>query len=137
MAVGNVFFVQEFDSTTEEAVAAIEAALAALVGHRWISQDQEFTLRLCLEEAFVNAVQHGNQLDPNRKVRVEMVEEGDKCTIRVRDEGCGFEPKALEMPNHDSQGGRGVCLIKHFMDNVEFNSTECCLEMTFKRRKAE
>lgn len=135
MAVSNTFFTLEFDSTKEKALDAVDRALAAMVDHHWIACVEEFQLRLCLEEAIVNAVAHGNQNDPDRKVRIELLDEGDCCKIHVHDEGCGFDPEEFQMPETTSKGGRGLCLMKHFMDHVTFDGTKCCLELTFRRKE--
>lgn len=134
MAVNNAFFHHEFESTKERAVEAIEHVLRALVKHDWIPCEEEFGMRLCLEEAIVNAIAHGNQNDPDRKVRIELLEEGDCCKIHIHDEGCGFTPEDITLLEATEKGGRGVCLMKHFMDEVSFNGTKCCLEMTFRRK---
>jgi len=52
----------------------------------------------------------------------------------VRDEGEGFNAEDIELPDCEQLGGRGICLIRHFMDHVEFNEAEHCLEMRFSRK---
>lgn len=134
MAAQQEIFATEFESTTEAAISTLNDALAALVKTGWIEAGAEFSLRLCLEEALVNAVHHGNCGDPERLVQIQLIDEGEVCRIRVKDEGCGFDPHSMDVPEHTSPGGRGVCIMKHYMEDVTFDSTECCLEMTFKRK---
>jgi serine/threonine-protein kinase RsbW len=88
---------------------------------------------LCLEEALVNAIVHGNDNKPDRTVKLEIAHDGDECRVSVADEGNGFDPQSVEMPDCNQLGGRGVCLIKHFMDEVKFNRAKHRLEMTFRR----
>lgn len=128
------FFDAEFPSTFTALGDTLPAALKALRDQRWITHEQEFLARLCLEEALVNAIVHGNKFDESRKVRMEMAEEGDLCRIRVYDEGSGFVPGAPEMPDCRKPNGRGLCLIRHCMETVRFDNQEKCLEMTMRRR---
>ena len=124
---------KEFESTIEAVGSAINGALAALVNHQWCTHDDSFCLRLCIEEALVNAVVHGNKNEEHRCVRVDIFDEGDSCRIRVRDEGEGFDPDSISMPPCDQMGGRGVCLIKHYMDEVTFDHAQQSLDMVFGR----
>lgn len=127
------FFVKEFPSTTPAVAEALTEALSSLTAAGWISAEKTFSIRLCLEEALVNAVMHGNQNCPECLVRVEMFDEGEQCRITVQDEGEGFDVETLEMPDCTQLGGRGVCLIKEFMDDVRFNGSNNSLEMVFHR----
>lgn len=133
MTMAKTVFAREFPSTTKALAETLTHALDALVAHNWCSLEDSFCIRLCIEEALVNAVVHGNKNQPDQHVHIEIVEEGDTCTIRVRDEGEGFDPKQVEMPECNQLGGRGVCLIKHYMQNVFFNGDEGCLQMEFTR----
>lgn len=84
-----------------------------------------FGIRVALEEAIVNAVRHGNEEDPGRKVRLEFRIEPGLLQAAVEDEGAGFEPADLPDPlapeNLEKPGGRGVFLIRHYMTSVQFN----------------
>lgn len=131
--MAKVLFEREFPSTTKALAETLTQALDALVEHDWCSLEDSFCVRLCIEEALVNAVVHGNKNQPDQHVHIEIREDGDHCTIRVRDEGAGFDPTKVEMPDCNQLGGRGVCLIKHYMDTVFFNGEEGCLQMEFKR----
>jgi serine/threonine-protein kinase RsbW len=126
-------FAKEFPSTTQDLAETLTAALNALIAHRWCTLEDSFCIRLCLEEALVNAVVHGNKNQPSRMVHVEIVEDGDRCRICVRDEGNGFDPTGISMPDCNQLGGRGVCLIKHYMDEVHFDYDRNCLSMEFSR----
>lgn len=128
------FFQVEFPSTFTALSEALSNALKALQEHRWIGPDEEFFARLCLEEALVNAIIHGNKSDERRKVRLEMAETGDRCRIRVYDEGSGFVLDTTDAPDGRKPNGRGLCLIRHCMDTVRFDTEEKYLEMTIRRR---
>ncbi len=127
------FFHKEFASTTLAVAEALGEALDALVEEGWCERDRAFCIRLCLEEALVNAVVHGNRNDPHRQVTVRIYDEGEGCRICVQDEGNGFDPETIEMADCTELGGRGVCLIKEYMEDVSFDCANRCLEMVFKR----
>lgn len=129
----NPIFSQEFPSSLEAMPEVLRRALTVLADRRWIAAGHEFAARLCLEEAMVNAVTHGNKCDRARRVRVEMTEEDDLCHISIFDEGQGFDPERVPPPDTVHTGGRGLCLIKHYMERVRFDDTGNRLEMWLKR----
>jgi len=89
--------------------------------------DDLFAIHLALEEAVVNAVKHGNKRDPSRDVIIEYELSPEKVDIRVTDQGRGFNPGGLADPrvgeNIYKTSGRGVLLIRSYMDSVEYNNT--------------
>lgn len=99
---------------------AIEAALQA---NRFGESDQ-FAVKLAVEEALVNAIKHGNQMDPAKTVRVWYAVDDEQFRIHITDEGTGFNPDDLPDPTADDflerPCGRGVLLIKSFMTTVDF-----------------
>ncbi len=83
-----------------------------------------FGIRLALEEALVNAMKHGNQLDPGKKVRIAWRVENEIFYVRIRDEGKGFNPDDVPDPtdleNLERPCGRGLMLMRHYMNDVRF-----------------
>lgn len=75
-------------------------------------------------EAVNNAIQHGNQEDEEKRVHIRIESEPGRVTIWVKDEGAGFEAGDVPDPTtpdnllHDS--GRGILMMKAFMDQVDF-----------------
>jgi len=90
-----------------------------------ISEGAVFSANLALEEALVNHEKHGNKLDPEKMIHVicTVTKEG-LLTIMSWDEGEGFEPDKLPDPtakeNLEKPCGRGVMLMKAFMDSVTY-----------------
>lgn len=89
------------------------------------SQQALFAIRLALDEALVNAVKHGNKLDPDKTVTVEYSVTPDAVTITVEDQGEGFKPADLADPTDEQHlarpNGRGVMLINAYMTEVSYN----------------
>jgi serine/threonine-protein kinase RsbW len=81
--------------------------------------------RVGLTEALANAMLYGNCRDPRKRVRVEAHLTPAEITVRVTDEGRGFDPRKVLDPtlpaNRARAGGRGIYLIHQLMDRVEFN----------------
>jgi serine/threonine-protein kinase RsbW len=85
-----------------------------------------FCIRLALEEALVNAIKHGNQMDRAKKVRVAYRVEQEHFEILIADEGPGFDPGEVPDPttpeNLERPCGRGLMLMRHYMTAVDYNS---------------
>jgi len=105
------------DGTVAEITTAVDRATC------W--EDTE-SIGLAVREALVNAMVHGNHCDPEETVRVS-VAVNDECDllIVVKDSGSGFDPSRLPNPIADenllANHGRGIFLMKQFMDQVDFN----------------
>ena len=107
------------------AVAGLcEPILCKLEGNGF-SKEDVFAVHLALEEAFINAVKHGNKMDPSKKVTIDYSVDLDKVEISMTDQGDGFDPDAVPDPrvgeNLYRPDGRGLLLIDSYMDVVEFN----------------
>ena len=89
------------------------------------SDREVFGIRLAVEEALSNAVNHGNGGDPAKTVSVEYAVDRQRVWIRVTDEGPGFEPEELPDPRCEKHltapHGRGVLLMQAYMSEVAFN----------------
>ena len=90
-----------------------------------VEESDIFDVRLCVEEAVINAIIHGNRRDSSKSVRVTYWIKDDKLNVEVEDEGTGFDHKHLIDPTADDNitksSGRGVFLIHKLMDVVEYN----------------
>jgi serine/threonine-protein kinase RsbW len=82
-------------------------------------------LFVALDEAFVNAVKHGNRNDPNKLVRITAELSAKEARFTVEDEGEGFNVQEIPDPRDPANlfkaSGRGVLLIYNIMDEVEYN----------------
>jgi serine/threonine-protein kinase RsbW len=89
------------------------------------SEKEIFGIRLAVEEALVNAIKHGNQMDRSKKVAVVSFVREQRFEIHVTDEGNGFDPGDVPDPtaveNIERPCGRGLMLMRHYMSEVSFN----------------
>ena len=88
-------------------------------------KDDIFAVHLTLEEAFLNAVKHGNKMDPTKKVKIDYSVNSEKVEITITDEGAGFEPESVDDPRFGEglyePGGRGLLLMNSYMDIVKYS----------------
>lgn len=87
--------------------------------------DDALNVGLAVREAVINAILHGNQQDPARKVTVDFSVRGDGAMqIKVRDQGDGFDPESTPDPTDEenvlSSSGRGMLMIRAFVDTVSY-----------------
>jgi serine/threonine-protein kinase RsbW len=105
---------------------------------RSFDQEDIFAVHLALEEAFVNAVKHGNRMDAAKKVRIDYCVAPDKVDISITDEGEGFDPARVPDPrcgeNIYKTSGRGLLLIRSYMDVAEYNERGNSLHMVKYRK---
>ena len=84
-----------------------------------------FAIKLALEEALVNAIKHGNQMDPDKRVFVVFHVTAERFDIRITDEGEGFNPEDVPDPtdpaNLERPCGRGLLLMRGFMTEVQYH----------------
>ena len=106
--------------------------LAELKRHRY-SDEAVFAVRLALEEALANAVNHGNCRDETKQVQVDYAVNDEQAVIRVTDEGCGFDRHEVPDPttpeNVVKDHGRGIMLMEAYMSEVNYNAEGNCVEM--------
>ncbi|BCG46863.1 Serine-protein kinase RsbW [Citrifermentans bremense] len=95
-----------------------------------------YHLNLVLTEAMVNAIKHAGPKEPEKLVRIVITLHLDDLTIRVYDDGQGFDINSIPAPNFEEleDRGRGIFLIRSLMDSVCYrkNCKENILEMKKK-----
>jgi len=90
-----------------------------------VCNPEQTNLFVALDEAFVNAVKHGNKHDPDKLVRITCDVSKDEARFTIEDEGEGFDvnaiPDPLDPDNLFKTSGRGVLFIYNIMDEVVYN----------------
>jgi len=110
-------------SEKSEVPSVRERIVSLLVGLGYGQRDV-FAVRLATEEALLNAIEHGNKKDKGKKVTVAYALDPQRSEITVTDEGEGFDPGSIPDCTADDNltksRGRGIALMRGFMDIVEF-----------------
>jgi serine/threonine-protein kinase RsbW len=112
-----------------ENIELAERMLAELCGTANIDEETTYWVGMALREALSNAIKHGNKLNPEKRVQVQMrLHPGDELQIEVEDEGGGFDPAKLGDPTSPENllrsNGRGIFYMRQFMDSVSFSAGE-------------
>jgi serine/threonine-protein kinase RsbW len=108
------------DSAEELAVGVAQRA--------GFDEDDLMKIGMAVRESMVNAVAHGNRYNKNKKVRITVASNTERFTVRIADEGDGFDfsslPDPLSQENLMRASGRGIFLIRSFMDEFQIRRLE-------------
>ena len=119
----------------EEAIEMIASQCAEEFGP--LSSRALFRLRVLLAEAISNGILFGSAGNPERRVRIEARLDAGRIRLEVTDEGPGFDPAGIPDPTLpdglERPIGRGLFLIRHLADQVEFNDRGNTIWMTLAR----
>jgi serine/threonine-protein kinase RsbW len=115
-------------SSERDAVPPTVERILNHVAPAGLSDSQTANLAIALSEALANAAIHGNHLDPDRTVTVTVrIMAGEEALIDIRDSGSGFDHEGVCDPTEEPRvllpGGRGVFLMRHLVDRLEYNRT--------------
>ena len=125
-------------SSTMESVGEVEAAADKLAGDAGLDEDDRFHVTMAVREAAVNAVLHGNDYDPAKQIKVSVENTGAALVFIIADQGKGLDPDTLPDPlapeNLLRGTGRGIFLIRSFMDEVHFRQLHPGTELTLVKR---
>ncbi len=117
-----------------DSVNKVEQAAEELAQKSGLDEDRTFQVTMAVREAAVNAVLHGNAYDPQKKITATFENTGSTLIIRISDQGKGLDPSTLPDPlapeNLLSGSGRGIFLIRSFMDEVHFKLLHPGTELT-------
>ncbi len=121
------------ESTLDSVNKAEQTArdLAVRVG---FEDEEADRISMAVREAAINAVLHGNRYDQDKRMFVAFETTPEAISITIRDEGCGLVPEEVPDPlapeNLLKQSGRGIFLIRAFMDEVHFRKLNPGTEIT-------
>ena len=95
---------------------------------------------MAVREAAVNAILHGNAYNPSKQITASFEANSDALIVRIADQGSGFDPTSVPDPlaseNILRSSGRGIFLIKAFMDEVHFRQLHPGTELTLIKHRA-
>jgi len=117
-----------------ESLAVINAVTEEVAQQLHFDEETRNAITISVVEAGTNAIQHGNAEDSSKPTEVLFRTRDGRLEILIRDQGGGFDPNTLPDPlsgeNLFAEHGRGVHILRSFMDEVSWRferGTECCL----------
>src|ERR1700726_5145849 len=120
------------DSTLDTVNSAEEAA-SQIATEAGFGDEEVMQIAMAVREAAVNAVLHGNAYDPEKKIELKFERTTRDLVITIRDQGRGMDlariPDPLAPENLLKTSGRGIFLIRSFMDDVEIHPSSTGTEI--------
>lgn len=122
----------EFDQLFDEIIPSdtlrgqeVQERIIGLMHQFGFSDRDIFSMRLALEEGIINAIKHGNRMDLGKSVRITWGISDARVRVVIVDEGVGFNPEDIPDPTADENlerpSGRGIMLMKAFLDLMRYN----------------
>ncbi len=122
--------IQEWEEVIPSDTAAgqsVQERIIQLLESLSYDERDVFGIRLAIEEALVNAIKHGNRMDPSKTVRITCQIAYHKIRIEIEDQGEGFQPEEVPDPTADENlerpCGRGIMLMRAFMSSIAYNKS--------------
>jgi serine/threonine-protein kinase RsbW len=119
--------------STLETVDSAEQTASRIAAESGFDEDVVMQISMAVREAAVNAVLHGNAYDPDKKVKLDFERTGNDLVITIRDQGKGLDPAKIPDPlapeNLLKTSGRGIFLIRSFMDEVQIHPSQTGTEI--------
>ena len=119
------------------AARTAEEAVLSEVSRQGYGKSSLFAIKLAVEEGLNNAIRHGNALDPRKTVHLKYEVRPDRVVIEIADEGAGFDPQGVPDPTADENlekpNGRGIMLMRAYMDEVRFSKDGRHLRMVKRK----
>ena len=119
---------EQFLDSTLESVDTAEELVLREAERAGVSEDDLHKIAMAVRESMVNAVVHGNRYNAHKKVRLSLSKGPESFVVKIADEGEGFDyeglPDPLAQENLLRHSGRGIFLIKAFMDDFQVRRLE-------------
>lgn len=114
--------------STLDSVDSAEQLAVGVAERAGFDEDDLTKIGIAVRESVVNAVVHGNRYNAHKKVRFSVTRNGNRFTVRIADQGEGFDveslPDPLAVENLMRTSGRGIFLMRSFMDEFEIRRLE-------------
>jgi serine/threonine-protein kinase RsbW len=124
-----------------EEMEAVHSVIQQAISEYRLNDELAHWIELSISESMINAIQHGNKADPAKEATLKISSNGDSIEIIVEDQGRGFKLDNIADPTDTANllkpSGRGILIIRSFMDEVDLSQREgggCRLRMVKKIR---
>lgn len=120
-------------------IRKFEELLEKVKGHFKLSSEKFINFQIACSEALINAIVHGNRENTDKNVYTELENDNVFITVKIRDEGKGFDVNALPDPTDSEnilkESGRGIFIIRSLVDEFICNSSDKGTEYILKIKK--
>lgn len=117
-------------------LSKVELFLSNYFKKRHIDQNNFNKVLLCVSEAIINAIQHGNKYDITKNVTVKILFDIDSFYIEIKDEGVGFDYNCIKDPTITEyikrESGRGLHIIRSLCDTLEVKENGTCISLKIR-----
>ena len=124
--------------STLESVNKAEEMADQISSQAGFDEDTRGGIAMAVREGMINAVLHGNAYEPSKRVNLTFEQTGKELIVTIADEGRGFVPSEVPDPlapeNLLKESGRGIFLMRTFMDEVRFRKLNSGTEITLIKR---
>jgi len=111
-----------------EALESVQRLVTEAALEYKLSEDFAYWMELSISESMINAIRHGNRCDPSKNAHLRISLNGSELEIIVEDQGTGFNLDSLADPTETQNllkpSGRGILIIRSFMDEVNLSVSE-------------
>jgi len=111
-----------------EALESVQRLVTEAALEYKLSEDFAYWMELSVSESMINAIRHGNRCDPSKNALLRISMKGSEIEIIVEDQGTGFSLESLADPTETKNllkpSGRGILIIRSFMDEVNLSVCE-------------
>ena len=132
-------FTDSICSRVDDAIELIRDLIERLEQNGWSDRDV-FGIHMAMEESLMNAIKHGNGSDCSKKILVEIEVTDSRFYAKITDDGNGFDPVEVPDPTSDENlektSGRGVMLIRNFVDEVKYSDKGNSVELIKSKSSA-
>lgn len=115
-------------SSRLEELEAVQRLIGEATEAFGLTEDIAYWLELTISESVINAIRHGNKSDPEKLARLIISSDGATVEVIVEDQGKGFDLEDLADPTEAENllkpCGRGILIIRSFMDEVNLSPRE-------------
>ncbi|NOU59821.1 ATP-binding protein [Marinifilum sp. JC070] len=119
-----------------ENISRVERLIDDISSSYNLSSEIYGKISVAIIEAVNNAILHGNRLDVSKNVKVEFNIDEEAIQFIIEDEGSGFDYENIPDPtlpeNIEKTHGRGIFLMNHLADDIEFCENGALVDMKFR-----
>jgi serine/threonine-protein kinase RsbW len=139
-ALERCMFTRSWPSRIDRKQEIMDVLADQLISRGWVAEADRHWIFLCLDEALVNAMLHGNEGDPALAIEVALLADAVRWALVVSDQGGGFS--AASVPDHEQpqslmlEHGRGILIMQEWLDELVYYRNGACAWLSRRRDDA-